>query len=66
MAPALQRTRLHGKQAPTDPRVKKDTNVIKQVCFVPVPDLREAVLRRLRQKTKVRAEQIQANDAFPS
>ena len=54
MAPALQRTRLRGKQAPTDPRVKKDTNVIKQVYLVSVPDLREPVLRRLRQKTPAR------------
>ena len=54
MAPALQRTRQHGKQAPTDPRVKKDTNVIKQVYLVSVPDLREPVFRRLRQKTTVR------------
>ena len=57
MAPALQRTRLRGKQAPTDPRVKKDTNVIKQVYFVLVLDLR---------LPDYRSGKIQAEDAFPS
>ena len=64
MAPALQRTRVCGKQVPVDPRIKPDGHCIKKIYLVTIPQMRITIRRRLRAETSMEHAPLRSPAGF--